>query len=147
VQAERRAAQAEREHEAAAAERTAAERDLAAVQSELGARTGEENDVRGRLTAERLAVRELEEALQRRAEMARSLEIEGGALDRERSELREQLALATAERHDCESAAQAAARDADAAYSGSTAMRTRQCARSKRCSTRAATSPRCTSRK
>jgi len=115
VQAERRAAQAEREHEAAAAERTAAERDLAAVQSELGARTGEENDVRGRLTAERLAVRELEEALQRRAEMARSLEIEGGALDRERSELREQLALATAERHDCESAAQAAARDADAA--------------------------------
>jgi chromosome segregation protein len=115
VQAERRAAQAEREHEAAAAERAAAEHDLAAVQTELGARTGEEDNVRGRLTAERLAVRELEEALQRRADAARALEIEGGALDRERSELREQLALATAERQDRESAAQAATRDADAA--------------------------------
>jgi len=115
MQAERRAAQAEREHAAAAAERTAAERDLAAVQSELGARTGEEDNVRGRLTAERLAVRELEEALQRRAETARALEIEGGALDRERSELRDQLALAADERQTRESAAQTAAGDATAA--------------------------------
>jgi chromosome segregation protein len=115
VQAERRAAQAEREHEAAAAERTAAERDLAAVQTQLEARTREEDDVRGRLTAERQAVRELEEALQRRAETARALEIEGGALDRERGELREQLALATAERQDRDTAAQEAAGDAAAA--------------------------------
>ena len=115
VQGERRAAQAEREHEAAGAERTAAERDLAAVQTQLAGRTREEDDVRGRLTAERQAVRELEEALQRRAETARALEIEGGALDRERSELREQLALATAERQDCDIAAQKAARDAAAA--------------------------------
>ncbi|PYO93645.1 MAG: hypothetical protein DMD62_08870 [Gemmatimonadetes bacterium] len=115
VQAERRAAQAEREHEAAAAERAAAERDLAAVQSELGARTGEEDSVRGRLTAERAAVRELEEALQRRAETARALEIEGGALDRERSELREQLALATDVRDERETAAHQAAQDADEA--------------------------------
>jgi chromosome segregation protein len=112
IQAERRAAQAEREHEAAAAERGAAERDLAAVQSELGTRTGEEDSVRGRLTAERLAVRELEEALQRRAEGARALEIEGGALDRERSELREQLALAADERQARDAAAQDAASDA-----------------------------------
>jgi chromosome segregation protein len=115
IQAERRAAQAEREHEAAAAERTAAERDLASVQSELGARTGEEDNVRGRLTAERLAVRELEEALQRRAETARALEIEGGALDRERSELREQLALAAGERQARDAAAQDAAGDATTA--------------------------------
>ena len=115
VQAERRAAQAEREHEAAAAERAAAEQDLAAVQTQLEARTREEDEVRGRLTAERLSVRELEEALQRRAETARALEIEGGALDRERSELREQLALAAAERQDCDTAAQDAARDAAAA--------------------------------
>ena len=115
VQGERRAAQAEREHEAAGAERTAAERDLAAVQTQLAGRTREEDDVRGRLTAERQAVRELEEALQRRAETARALEIEGGALDRERSELREQLALATAERQDCDIAAQKATRDAAAA--------------------------------
>jgi chromosome segregation protein len=115
VQAERRAAQAEREHEAAAAERAAAERDLAAVQTELGARTGEEDNVRGRLTAERVAVRELEAALQRRADAARSLELEGGALDRERSELREQLALATDERRDRDAAAQRATEDADGA--------------------------------
>ncbi len=115
VRAERRAAQAEREHEAAAAERTAAERDLAAVQTELSARAGEEDDVRGRLTAERLAVRELEEAVQRRAETARALEIEGGALDRERSELREQLAVATAERQERDAAGRAAARHAAAA--------------------------------
>ena len=115
VQAERRAAQAEREHEAAAAERTAAERDLAAVQRELGARTGEEDTVRGRLTAERGAVRELEEALQRRAETARALEVEGGALDRERGELREQLALASDVRRERDAAAQQAAHDADSA--------------------------------
>ncbi len=115
VQAERRAAQAEREHAAAAAERAAAERDLAAVQHELGARTGDEDSVRGRLTAERLAVRALEEALQRRAEAARALEIEGGALDRERSELRDHLAVAAAERQDRDAASQAAARQADAA--------------------------------
>jgi chromosome segregation protein len=115
VQAERRAAQAEREHAAAAAERAAAERDLAAVQRELGARTGDEDSVRGRLTAERLAVRELEEALQQRAEAARALEIEGSALDRERSELRDQLATAAAERQDRDAASHAAARHAEAA--------------------------------
>ncbi len=115
VQAERRAAQAKREHEAAGAERTAAERDLAAVQGELGARTGEEDNVRGLLTAERGAVRELEEALQRHAETARALEIEGGALDRERSELREQLALAADERKERDAVAKQAARDAESA--------------------------------
>jgi len=115
VQAERRAAQAELEHEAAAAERTAAERDLASVQTELGTRSGEEDSVRGRLTAERLAVRELEEGLQRRAETARALEVEGGALDRERTELREQLALVSDERSDRDTAAQAASREAAAA--------------------------------
>jgi chromosome segregation protein len=115
IQAERRAAQTEREHQAAAAERAAAERDLTAVHLALGARTGEEDNVRGRLTAERLAVRELEEALQRRAESARALEIEGGALDRERSELREQLALAAEERRARDAAAEDATSDAAAA--------------------------------
>jgi len=112
IQAERRAAQAEREHDAAAAERTAAERDLTAVHCALGARTGEEDNVRGRLTAERLRVRELEEAVQHRAESARALEIEGGALDRERSELREQLTLAADERQARDAAAQDATGDA-----------------------------------
>ena len=112
VQAERRAAQADREHQAAATERDAAQRDLTAVQTELSARTGEEDDVRGRLTATRSGVRELEEALQQRAETARALEIEGGALDRERSELREQLAMASAERHDRDAAVRQAVQDA-----------------------------------
>jgi len=115
IQAERRAAQAEREHEAAAAERAAAERDLTAVHMALAARTGEEDNVRGRLTAERLAVRELEGALQQRAETARALEMEGGALDRERSELRDQLALATEERRARDAAAQDAESDVTAA--------------------------------
>src|SRR3989454_4500818 len=115
IQAERRGARAEREHAAAAAERAAADSDLTAVHVALGARTGEEDNVRGQLTAERLAVRELEEALQRRAETARALEIEGGALDRERSELREQLALAAGERQERDAVARDAARDAAAA--------------------------------
>ncbi len=113
--AERRAAQAEREHDAAEADRGAAERDLAAVRSELGARTNDENDVRGRLTAERAALRELEDALRRRAEGARALELEGAALDRERSELREQLALATTERADRDAAASEAERASESA--------------------------------
>src|SRR5258705_3692172 len=115
IQAERRAAQAEREHQAAAAERAAAERDLTAVHVALSARTGEEDNVRGRLTAERLTVRELEESLQQRAETARGLEIEGGALDRERSELRDQLALAAGERQARDAAAHDAASDVAAA--------------------------------
>ena len=115
IQAERRAAQAEREHGAAAAERAAAERDLTAVHVALAARTGEEDNVRGRLTAERLTVRELEESLQQRAESARALEIEGGALDRERSELRDQLALAAGERQARDAAAHDAASDVAAA--------------------------------
>jgi len=114
-QAEQRASRALREHDAAEVERAAAQRDLAAVQGELTARTGDENDVRGRLTAERAAVRELEEALQRRADSSRALEFEGAALDRERSELREQLALATAEGQDREAAAHESARQAEAA--------------------------------
>ena len=113
--AEQRASRALREHDAAEVERAAAQRDLAAVQGELSARTGDENDVRGRLTAERAAVRELEEGLQRRADSSRALELEGAALDRERSELREQLALATAERQDREAAAHESARQSEAA--------------------------------
>src|SRR5262249_13338297 len=58
---------------------------------------------------ERAHVRELEETLQHRAETARALEIEGGALDRERSELREQLAFATDERQERDATAEQAA--------------------------------------
>jgi len=108
AQGERRAAQAEREREAAAAECAAAERDLATVQGELGTRAGHEDNVRGQLAAQRTAVRDLEEVLQRRAEAARALEGERAALEREGAELREQLARAAGERQTREAATQAA---------------------------------------
>jgi chromosome segregation protein len=115
AQAERRAAQAERERAAATTECAAAERDLAAVQGELGARTGGEDDVRGRLAARRTSVRELEEGLQREAEAARALEGERAALEREGAEVQDQLARATGERQTRDAAARTAAGDADAA--------------------------------
>src|SRR5439155_123596 len=50
------------------------------------------------LQAERTAVRELEEDLQRRAEASRALDGERAALERERGELGQQLAQASGER-------------------------------------------------
>src|SRR2546430_6030987 len=95
---ETRAARADREREAIAAECGAAEGDLAAVQRELANRTTLEQEVRDRLLAQRAAVRELEEDLQRRAEAFRALEGERAALERERAELRQQLGQASQER-------------------------------------------------
>src|SRR5439155_1182645 len=83
-QEEARALQAERERAAAAAECEAAERDLASVGQELAGRTAFEQEGRDRLLAQRAAVRELEEDLQRRAEGSRALEGERAALERER---------------------------------------------------------------
>ncbi|HEX4574403.1 MAG TPA: AAA family ATPase [Gemmatimonadales bacterium] len=96
--AETRATRAEREHAAATAECAAAERDLAGVERELASRTALEQGVRERLLAQRAAVRALEEELQRQAEGFRALEGERAALERERAELREQLAQAATER-------------------------------------------------
>src|SRR5207248_1714622 len=92
------ALQTERERAAAEAERAAAERDLASVGQELAGRTALEQDVRDRLAAQRAAVRELEESMQRRAEAFRALEVERAALERERGELGQQLAHASQER-------------------------------------------------
>jgi len=97
-QEEARAVQAEREREAAAAEHGAAERDLASVSRELAGRTALEQAGRDGLLAQRNAVRELEEDLQRRAEGFRALEGERAALERERAELRQQVAQAAQER-------------------------------------------------
>src|SRR5437870_7092924 len=97
-QEEARAVQAERERVAAAAEHAAAERDLASVGQELAGRTTLEQEGRDRLLAQRTAVRELEEDLQRRAEGFRALEGERAALERERAELGQQLADASQER-------------------------------------------------
>src|SRR5205814_1605603 len=80
-QEDARAAQAEREQTAAAAECAAAERDLATVQGELTGRSTLEQESRDGLVAQRTAVRELEEDLQRRAEAFRALEGERAALE------------------------------------------------------------------
>src|SRR5207248_2080946 len=72
--------------------------DRASVGQELAGRTALEQDVRDRLAAQRAAVRELEEAMQRRAEAFRALEVERAALERERGELGQQLAHASQER-------------------------------------------------
>ncbi len=97
-QEDARALQAERERAAAAAECDAAERDLASVGQELAGRTTLEQEGRDRLLAQRAAVRELEEDLQRQAEAFRALEGERAALERERAELGQQLADASQER-------------------------------------------------
>src|SRR5947208_9839800 len=97
-QEEARALQAERERAAATAECEAAERDLASVGQELTGRSTLEQEGRDRLLAQRAAVRELEEDLQRRAEGSRALEGERAALERERAELGQQLADASQER-------------------------------------------------
>src|SRR5207249_4265289 len=75
-----------------------AERDLASVGQELAGRTALEQEGRDGLLAQRAAVRELEEDLQRRAEGSRALEGERAALERERAELGQQLADASQER-------------------------------------------------
>src|SRR5437899_3197291 len=94
----RQRGKAERERAAAAAECAAAERDLASVGQELAGRTALEQEGRDGLLAQRAAVRELEEDLQRRAEGSRALEGERAALERERAELGQQLADASQER-------------------------------------------------
>ena len=113
AQEEARAAQAELEREAAAAECAAAERDLGLVQAELESRRDGEEQVRGRLPAQRTTVRQLEETLQRRAEGLRALEGERAALERERAELRQRLSQAVQERSVREAAELAAAGQAD----------------------------------
>ncbi|HMI37972.1 MAG TPA: AAA family ATPase, partial [Steroidobacteraceae bacterium] len=113
TQADLRAAQAEREREAAAAEQTSAEKDLSGVQVELEGRAGHEQGVRDRLGEQRATVRTLEEDLQRRAEAARALEGERAALERERAELKQQIAQAASERAAREAAEQAAAVQVD----------------------------------
>src|SRR5436305_2000824 len=95
---EARVVQAEQERSAATAECVASERDLASVGQELAGRAALEQEVRDRLLAQRTAVRELEEDLQRRAEGFRALEGERAALERERVELGQQLAQASGER-------------------------------------------------
>src|SRR5438445_1668753 len=95
---------------------------LTLVRRELANRTALEQDVRDRLLAQRAAVRELEENLQRRAEAFRALEGERAALERERAELRQQLGQASHERSTRDAAERAAAAEASALAQRATAQ-------------------------
>ena len=122
AESELRAAQAGREQAAADAECLAAEQELTAVHGELGSRTALEQEGRAALVAQRTAVRELEEQLQRHAESLRALEGELAALERERTELTGQLTTASAEQRDVEAAARAATGEAGSAAQRATAL-------------------------
>ncbi|HZH40209.1 MAG TPA: AAA family ATPase [Gemmatimonadales bacterium] len=98
AQDEQRAAQAERERDAAQAECTGAEADLTAVRTELESRTVLEAEVRERLVRAREAVRVQDEELRKQVERAQGAAAERMLLERERGELREQAARASAER-------------------------------------------------
>jgi chromosome segregation protein len=89
-QAERRAAQAQFELDAAGEEREAARTARHSVQIELDLRAATEDETRERLVTQRGRVRDLEEALQRHGEAARSLAGEQQALERETEDLRAQ---------------------------------------------------------
>ena len=91
-QVDARIAQHERELEASMAEREAARAARASVQTELDLRTASEDESRVRLGAQREAVRQLEEAIQRQAEALRALQGERAAVERELEELRQQAA-------------------------------------------------------
>ena len=115
AESERRGGHADREREAAGAECVAAEQGLSAVDHDLQARTAVEQEVRERLGAQRAQVRDLEADLQQRAERLRRLEGERQALDREREDLRRQLATAVGERTTREAAERTAVAATDEA--------------------------------
>ena len=110
-----RAGQAARERDAATAERAAAEHELAGVQAELDRCAALETAEREALAVQRAAVRTLESELQARAETRHAAEGERAALERERTELRQQQGHAASER-----AAREATERATASEVGST---------------------------
>jgi chromosome segregation protein len=87
AQATRRTEEAERERGAAEEERTAALAEHETIQVRLSERARVEEEARERLTAQRVIVRDMEEALAGRVQSLRSLEGERNALDGEILEL------------------------------------------------------------
>ena len=95
-QMEFRAQQAALECEAAMVDRDSASQDHQRVRAELEGRTGIEDAVRQRLTAQRALVRQREQELQAQAQTHRSLEGERTALEDELAALRERATQAAA---------------------------------------------------
>jgi chromosome segregation protein len=104
-----RAARAAQALEAALDERRAAETARRAVQTELDLRTASEQEVKDRLARQRESVRQLEVALQERAEALRALQGERAALERDLEELHTLESQAAAHRSETEREHEAAA--------------------------------------
>ncbi|HET8624228.1 MAG TPA: chromosome segregation protein SMC [Gemmatimonadales bacterium] len=98
AQMERRAGEASAERDTAAGERTTATDEHARILAEVAARANEEDAARQRLLDRRGFVRHLEEELQAKAQLLRSLEGERTALDGELASLRERAGQADAHR-------------------------------------------------
>ena len=126
-----------REGDRAGTERADAEREFLHVREELSGRTGSEDAVRQRLTAERETVRGLEQDLQQRMQTLRSLDGERSALEGELTDLRARAELAAArldvlrsqlaetEAREREASAAAAARSAESRHASAEAERIR----------------------
>jgi chromosome segregation protein len=111
---EQRAQQALREREVALQERDAAQAEYDRIQGELQGRATVEDAVRTRLAEQRAEVRQVEETLQRQAELLRSLEGERAALDTDLASLRDRAVQAGALRDGLRQEHEAAARRRDA---------------------------------
>ncbi len=97
-QMEQRAADAATERDAAAGEKATAAEEHSRILAEVAARTADEDGGRQRLLDRRGFVRQLEEELQAKAQMLRSLEGERTALEGELASLRERTGQAEAHR-------------------------------------------------
>ncbi|MGH7516982.1 MAG: hypothetical protein ACREOC_05865, partial [Gemmatimonadales bacterium] len=98
AQMEQRAAEAAAERDTAAGEKTSAAEEHARILAEVAARASDEEAGRQRLLDRRGFVRQLEEELQAKAQMLRSLEGERTALEGELASLRERTGQAEAHR-------------------------------------------------
>jgi chromosome segregation protein len=98
VQMERRAGEAAAERSTATGEKTSAAEEHATILAEVAARATDEESGRQRLLDRRAFVRTLEEELQAKAQLLRSLEGERTALEGELASLRERTGQADAHR-------------------------------------------------
>jgi len=109
-QMETRRQQAQRDRDAADAERKTAQLERERIATDLAGRAQTEQEVRLQLGDQRQAVRQLEEDLQRRAQILKSLEGERGSLETDLSSLREQASVVSGRRQDLQAELEVAER-------------------------------------
>jgi chromosome segregation protein len=115
AQMEQRAGEAAAERDTAAAERAAAAEEHGRILAEVSARAADEENGRQRLLDRRGFVRQLEQELQAKAQLLRSLEGERAALEGELASLRERTGQAEAHRAGLDAELRNAERRRDAA--------------------------------